>query len=93
MRVDEAALVHAKVPQKRMLSAHRILGFLSKGPQTSNEFLEKMKNVRSDTISVSNFGNRLKQIVIKGLVVKENLHGGTYSLATKKSHSSIRSVF
>ena len=70
-----------------MPSAYRILEFLAEGPQTSSELHEKMNNELSDTISVSNLGNQLKQLVEKELVIKENRRGGRYSLAEKKSYS------
>ena len=85
--------MQAKVHQKRMPSAHRILELLSEGPQTSSELNEKMNNELSDTISVSNLGNQLKQRLDKGLVVKEDRRGGSYFLAKKKSYSSIHSFF
>ena len=85
--VDEAGLVQAKVHQKRMPSAYRILEFLSEGPRTSSELHEKMNNELSDTISVSNLGNQLKQLVEKELVIKENRRGGRYSLVNKKRYS------
>ena len=87
MRVDEAGLVQAKVHQKRMPSAYRILEFLSEGPQTSSELHEKMNNLLCGTISVSNLGNQLKQLVEKELIVKENRRGGSYSLVKKKRYS------
>ena len=79
--------MQAKVHQKRMPSAHRILELLSEGPQTSSELNEKMNNELSDTISVSNLGNQLKQLVEKELVIKENRRGGRYSLVKKKRYS------
>ena len=82
--MHRAGLVQAKVRQKRMPSAHRILEFLAEGPQTSNELREKMNNELSDTISVSNLGNQLKLLVEKELVIKENRRGGRYSLAKEK---------
>ena len=78
--VDEAGLVQAKVHQKQMPSAHRILEFLAEGPQTSSELHEKMNNELSDTISVSNLGNQMKLLLEKELIVKENRRGGRYSL-------------
>ena len=87
--VDKAVLVQEKVHQKRMPSAHRILEFLSEGPQTSSELHEKMNNVLSDTISVSNLGNQLKLLVEKELVIKEHPRGGRYFLAKEKSYSWI----
>ena len=85
--VDEAGLVQAKVHQKRMPSAHRLLELLAAGPQTSSELHEKMNNELSDTISVSNLGNQLKLLVEKELVVKESHRGGRYSLVKKKRYS------
>jgi len=70
-----------------MPSAYRILEFLSEGPRTSSELHEKMNNELSDTISVSNLGNQLKQLVEKELVIKENRRGGRYSLVKKKRYS------
>ncbi len=70
-----------------MPSAYRILEFLSEGPRTSSELHEKMNNELSDTISVSNLGNQLKQLVEKELIVKENRRGGLYSLVKKKRYS------
>ena len=70
-----------------MPSAYRILEFLSEGPRTSSELHEKMNNELSDTISVSNLGNQLKQLVEKELVIKENRRGGRYSLAEEKRYS------
>ena len=70
-----------------MPSAYRILEFLAEGPQTSSELHEKMNNELSDTISVSNLGNQLKQLVEKELVIKENRRGGRYSLVKKKRYS------
>ena len=70
-----------------MPSAYRILEFLSEGPRTSSELHEKMNNELSDTISVSNLGNHLKQLVEKELVIKENRRGGRYSLVKKKCYS------
>ena len=53
-----------------------------------------MNNVLSDTISVSNLGNQLKQLVEKRLVSKENRRGGRYSLAKKRViHEYIYSSF
>ena len=78
--VDEAGLVQAKVHQKRMPSAHRLLELLAAGPQTSSELHEKMNNELSDTISVSNLGNQMKLLLEKELIVKENRRGGRYSL-------------
>ena len=72
--------MQVKVHQKRMPSAHRILEFLSEGPQTSSELHEKMNNVLYDTISVSNLGNQLKLFVEKELVSKENRRGGRYEI-------------
>ena len=77
----------AKVHQKRMPSAYRILEFLAEGPQTSSELHEKMNNELSDTISVSNLGNQLKLLVEKELVIKEIRRGGRYSLAKEKRYS------
>ena len=77
----------AKVQQKRMPSAYRILEFLAEGPQTSSELHEKMNNELSDTISVSNLGNQLKRLVEKELVIKESRRGGRYSLAEEKRYS------
>ena len=85
--VDEAGLVQAKVHQKQMPSAHRILEFLSEGPQTSNELHEKMNNVLSGIISPSNLANQLKQLVEKELVTKEKRRGGRYSLVGAKRYS------
>ena len=79
--------MQAKVHQKRMPSAHRILELLSEGPQTSSELNEKMNNELSDTISVSNLGNQLKRLVEKELVIKESRRGGRYSLAEEKRYS------
>ena len=79
--------MQAKVHQKRMPSAHRILELLSEGPQTSSELNEKMNNELSDTISVSNLGNQLKQLVEKEMVIKENRRGVRYSLVKKKRYS------
>ena len=70
-----------------MPSAYRILEFLSEGPRTSSELHEKMNNELSDTISVSNLGNQLKQLVEKELVIKENRRGGRYSLVKRKRYS------
>ena len=72
--------MQAKVHQKRMPSAHRILEFLPEGPQTSSELHEKMNNVPYDTISVFNLGNQLKLLVEKELVSKENRRGGRYEI-------------
>ena len=85
--VAEAGLVQAKVHQKRMPSAYRILEFLSEGPQTSSELHEKMNNELYDNISVSNLGDQLKLLVEKELVKKENRRGGRYSLVTRKRFS------
>ncbi|MBL6902504.1 MAG: hypothetical protein ISR31_09770 [Luminiphilus sp.] len=85
--VDEAGLMLAKVHQKRMPSAYRILELLAAGPQTSSELHEKMNNELSDTISVSNLGNQLKLLLEKELVSKENRRGGRYSLAKEKRYS------
>ena len=82
--VDESGVLQAKVHQKRMPSAYRVLEFLSEGPQTSSELHEKMNNELSDTISVSNLGNQLKLLVEKELVSKENRRGGRYSLAKEE---------
>ena len=79
--------MQAKVHQKRMPSAYRILEFLSEGPRTSSELHEKMNNELSDTISVSNLGNQLKRLVEKELVIKESRRGGRYSLAEEKRYS------
>ena len=79
--------MQTKVHQKRMPSAHRILEFLSEGPQTSSELHEKMNNELSNTISVPNLGNQLKLLVEKELIVKENRHGGRYSFVKKKRFS------
>ena len=79
--------MQAKVHQKRMPSAYRILEFLAEGPQTSSELHEKMNNELSDTISVSNLGNQLKRLVEKELVIKESRRGGRYSLAEEKRYS------
>ena len=87
LTVDEAGVLQANVHQKRMPSAYRVLEFLSEGPQTSSELHEKMNNLLCGTISVSNLGNQLKQLVEKELIVKENRRGGRYSLAEKKSYS------
>ncbi|MDC3123737.1 winged helix-turn-helix domain-containing protein [Gammaproteobacteria bacterium] len=76
--------MQAKVHQKRMPTAHRILEFLSEGPQTSSELHEKMNNELSGTISVSTLGNQLKLLVEKELVSKENRRGGRYPLVKKK---------
>ena len=70
-----------------MPSARRILEFLSEAPQTSSELHEKMNNVLYDTISVSNLGNQLKQLVEKELIVKENRRGGRYSLMQEKRYT------
>lgn len=78
--VDEAGLVQAKIHQKRMPAAHRILEFLSEAPQTSSELHEKMNSELSDTISMANLGNQLKLLVDKSLVIKEDRRGGRYSL-------------
>ena len=79
--------MQAKVHQKRMPSAHRLLELLAAGPQTSSELHEKMNNELSDTISVSNLGNQLKLLVEKELIVKESHRGGRYSLVKKKRYS------
>ena len=85
--VDEAGLVQAKIHQKRMPAAHRILEFLSEAPQTSSELHEKMNSELSDTISMANLGNQLKLLVDKGLVIKEDRRGGRYSLVSVERYS------
>ena len=79
--------MQAMAHQNRMPSALRILKLLPEGPQIPSELHEKINNVLSDTISVSNLGNQLKLLVEKELVSKENRRGGRYSLAKKKSYS------
>ena len=85
--VDESGLVQARVHQRCMPSAYRIIEFLEAGPLTSSELREKMNNDFDSVVSPSNLGNQLKQLMDKELIVKENRRGGSYSLAKNKGYS------